>query len=210
MSRVKITEIKTGDDVDVSAPNATITSWNNRSSDIDASNVREEGFDNRTVPLRAITPSSGRDRFYATGTFGMSASGTIVTEPSEVAGVPVDTVNLTYDGTDGDMMLVRASFEIHNVAAGTSGPLQSLVARLVKSTDGGTNWSSVPVTTRKFKLGVLAVSGRGSCTIAHYFFDGSLNTNTLRWGLQLYKESGTGSADCGGKNFALTAKTFHR
>jgi len=207
MSQITIVEIEKGDDISTSKPNQTLTQWNSLSTDIDATNIRDEGLDDRSIALRSVTSAEGRDAVSNTATLsgiGGGASNTPVT-----VGVPIVTDNLVYDGPDGDRTLVRCSFGYNNDAA-TGGTSQTMGAVILKSTDGGGSYSPIATTLRKVAFAFRTVPGRGSLTISHLFEDATLDTSTLKFGVEVYQDTGAATPDMNIQDISLSAKTFKR
>ena len=107
MSQISLTEFFPGDAFDATAINNALTSWNTASASIDGSNVREEGLTRRVIVQGAIQPPAMRDSYTNAGPVTLTTSAT----PTMIAfgGTVAKVGPLSYDKSNGDMLLVRLS-----------------------------------------------------------------------------------------------------
>jgi hypothetical protein len=107
MSRVSITELMTGDTNNAADANATLTSWDAASLDVDDQNVRDEGIERRTLKKEfqvfgdtiAIGQPSGS--FFTV----VAAAYAQITPGFQIGGFPY---------TDGeDDLVIRCSFNVY-------------------------------------------------------------------------------------------------
>lgn len=118
MAQIDLTEFFPGDAFSATEINASMSNWVTQSTNIDEYNVREEGITRRIIETGAVAPSDMRDATSLGGplTLAVSATPTMIMNGGNV----VRLGPLVYDESNGDMLMIRLSFE-HTVPDDTSG-----------------------------------------------------------------------------------------
>jgi hypothetical protein len=201
MTRIKITEIGSSDDVAAGKVNATFDSWATTSSSIDTENIREEAFGRRSLDNNAVVPAiywyaDGGDTTYSFKgpPFNAIPSFQVPERLGTSSGI-----DLTIDNFD--CAIVRTSFEYAMDRDGNA-PLPYLLVALAYATDGPTSssWTYIEETVRivkyhtciadassstatggAFELNEDGAILRGSMTIAHRFT--SADSSTYAFGV---------------------------
>lgn len=153
MARVTLVELASGTTASSANANTTMTNWNTASSDVDAENVREEGFDRRIITTRAVTSFTTRQHDWRTVVGAADGDQYSATPTGTFAEVAVGANNLRiggmdYDSTNNDQTLVRLSYELIIAITGTGtsgGPVET---RLEYSTDAAA-WTAIDRTMRQ-------------------------------------------------------------
>lgn len=171
MSRVTVTELLSEAVATAANANATLTSWNTASADVDAANVREMGLDRRAMGTRCFTPADGRptplNQSGPSAALGVAA---LVQVAFGATLIEIGPINNNAGLTD--QLRVSCSFQylIETLGAGQQG-----LFVLGYGTASGGPWTEIPVTRRRSLVSagllneVATIPDRGSCTITHKF-----------------------------------------
>jgi hypothetical protein len=169
--------------------NSTLTSWNTQSTDIDASNVRDEGLDGRSVASRAITPSDGFAQF--------SDAGSVTLTNTSPALVAIGATNVicgpfNINESDKEQLVVRCSCKVRINATGSGAANKSVTVYMAYTDDAsptsGSTWNVIARSDRDFLLNNYSAGvdppKRGVYTVSFLFSGGgSLSTANLHFGL---------------------------
>lgn len=214
MSRVTITDIEPG--ADLLSPtklNASLSSWNTASAQVDATNVRDEGLDRRNFAARVIAPAGSGTSVPAcdpyandvTISIGSPASTpTAVNDGSDIVAIGP----IAYDSTDSHMLEVAASVELF---ADEDAAVQANVhLQLYYSTDwdgtvggvGSATWTAVASSYGVYATGrPTAIPIRDVYTVVHQFDpNGTFGTTTTLYFALFYHQTDTG----GSSSIAMT------
>lgn len=171
MSKVTITELFPEDTATAANANATLTSWNTASADVDDTNIREGGVDRRTIAPRAITPTDGRPSQVALvgPSAGLAATGAATQVTFGATLIEIGPIN--FNAAAGDQLKVYCSFA-YSITTGAGNAAEF---KLGYASASGGPWTVINQTGRPANqsAGMAALASAppetGSCTIAHKF-----------------------------------------
>lgn len=203
MSRVVLSQIEEGDALTITAPNQdmsrlTAASTSSGSTGVNELNFREEAFDDRSVAVRAVTPSNGlrtNEQFVTAGPWTVSdgLGTTTPTQPDGANDLVVGAFN--YDGTAGDNIKLRVSFDYDGELPDGTNP-SIWVINLAHSTDydsgtpGSGTWTLIDDSVRKLAWGSVATTDGRMCgpfTLQHTF-NLAMTSTTLYFAVRIYQE----------------------
>ena len=137
MSRVNISEIDVGDVGATAKANTTLEQWNSATANIDETNVREEGLDERNFAPGTVLYS-----------VRSGASGDIVSSKTAYAEPPDVTLNTIIVDGDSVEFIVRCSCQVEVERIANTSTQASVGLRLAYHLGGG--WNPLTSTERKF------------------------------------------------------------
>lgn len=209
MSRVTLSEIEERDALTVTPINADLQALTDASTGaagtgIDDTNIAEEGFDERTVAVRAVTPADG---VADCSTFTGAGPWTLSYNTLQTKAIQPDGANdlvcgpFAYNQAAGDRIMVRLSLDY--AGEPYDGANQSIWNfQIGYSTDyvpGGGTWSWLSPTIRRLAwcdaTPAAVESIKGSLTIAHLFKTNVGATSTLYFGVREYQETAASTSD---------------
>lgn len=213
MGHVTFAELVANAVANASDVNSGMTSWNTQSTDIDGTNVREEGLDRRSVAAGAVVPVGGQDSYLD----NTSAAFTNTSEALVSTGADVFCGPISIDESDGDVGIIRCSARIR-VDGKAVGTQTRVTVRLKYTEDasptaGGT-WTTVSNTERVYEMDDGQYTGtvpdeRGVYSVSHLFDQGGVFTSTtFHVGLFAWISNGTGTYDI--DQVALSCVTYSR
>jgi len=167
MSRVPVTEISPGDDVDETVPNGTILLWNASTQTIDGDNIRSGGIHQRNIAANEITADmESADVFEDDGPDALTkaAWGAIPMGAGDVRVGPFDIDTSVEDV----IVVVSFEYEVELSDTGAGDPQFIWEFRLAYSTDNVTYTSLGLGTVRQVSMGIRDIIMQGSTGIAHY------------------------------------------
>jgi hypothetical protein len=203
MSRVVLSQIEDGDAVAITALNNDLTaletaSTSSASTGVNELNFREEAFDERSIANRVVTPSNGlktNESFVTLGPWTVSdgIGTTTPTQPDGATDLVIGAFN--YDGTAGDTIKVRLSFDYDGETPNGTDP-SIWVIDFAYSTDydsgipGSGTWTQIADSLRKLAFantGTTTGHMAGSFTLQHTF-NLSITSTTLYFAVRIYQE----------------------
>lgn len=112
MGRVTVDEILKADEGTVTTPNTTLASWTTQSTDVDATNVAQEGIEQRNLAANAVNDdTTGATQIFSSDSSGTATVGNTPTAWTVGAGVAVRIGAFEYNSAADPDLIVRCLFE---------------------------------------------------------------------------------------------------
>lgn len=185
MSRVVVTEISPGDDVDVGDPNTTILLWNAQTQTIDGDNIRDGGIHQRNLAAEVATPDiSSSDVYQSSNATNFNQSSWAVITMTTDGDVEIGPFDID---TSLEEVIVWVTLEYYLNDTSTEDVLEF---QLAYSIDNGSSWTSIGNSQRQVSAGFNLIKMHGSLGIAHRVTTSIDATQTL-WRLEAQETNNT-------------------